>query len=76
MNGFLLVYCTSIDDLPVALFATLAEAQSAAASAGLDGLRDAATDLLDRDSADPVCVRVIEFAGGLPVHDHYVRDLD
>jgi hypothetical protein len=75
---FLVTFCAVLDDLPLALFPTLAEAEAFGRSVtGADDPRvRAAADLLGRDTSTEVCVTVVRFEGGLPDWSAIVREFD
>jgi hypothetical protein len=66
MNGFLVVLLHTMDDIPVSLHATRAEAE-AAAQACPSMPSDSLMESIGCATSEPVCVSIIEFVEGEPV---------
>ena len=82
MDGFLVMLTTSEDDFPLRLFAKLDAAtrfanDAVALRALLNESATAVAGLMERRLGDDaVCVRVVEFAGGVPVSDTIIADIE
>lgn len=75
MNAFLAALRHTMDDIPLRLFATEAEAWHFAAGVGTnDGERE--KDLLVIDASTPVCVAVYTFEAGLLSSCTIVKSFD
>jgi len=75
MNGYLVLLCHTMDDLPVRFFATHFAACRFAQS--LSGEPDKAIrDLFNTDCSTPVCVKVVEFRDGAPLAMDLVKEFE
>jgi hypothetical protein len=73
MNGFLVTFATSLDDLPIGFFATR---EAALAYANGEEDADEMAGLMGRDRGVSLCTAITEFAGGRPVRFDIARDLE
>lgn len=78
MNGFLVLLCHTMDDIPVRLCETEAEAMRVAE--GLDWDKDPTPELLKAVDAPacstPVNIRCVEFRDGVPVRGWELRNCE
>lgn len=65
MNGYLVMLSHTLDDLPVALFASAWDAQTFAENIKPDDGKSVGK-LLQLDATTPVCVKVLTFKEGRP----------
>lgn len=78
MNGFLVLLCTSLDDLPVGLLPDLKSAVQLADAVfeDMDGPEtERARKLMGRDPTHAATVRVVQFRGGRPAYVVHQRDV-
>jgi len=73
MNGFLVLLCHTMDDLPVGLFKSfqLALAHARAQEAFPDAIL---REVYCTDCSTPVCMKIVQFVGGKPIKCDVVMD--
>lgn len=85
MNGFLVMLSCNLDDVPLKLVRTLAEAERYAARliTHYEAVPDEhhpdvirVCDLMGRDATQDCCVRIVTFRSGRPVRDVVVKGAD
>lgn len=75
MDGFLVLLCHTMDDLPIGLYETYERAMRI--GRGVSEMPTASIrDLFQTDCSTPVCVKVVQFQGGVPVAIHLVKEFD
>lgn len=73
MNGFLVLLCHTMDDLPISLHSDKEKAMKAALDCW--DLPSVEIERVYRtDCSTPVCVKVVEFYRGKPVYCEVVKD--
>ena len=66
MNGFLVVGRTNLDDVPLGLFGTKAEAEAFASGVTGDSIHVSAESVMGVDRAGLINVGIVEFQNGVP----------
>lgn len=75
MNGFVVLLCHGMDDIPVGLFATEQEAIDFGLT--VDPMpTPEITDLIERDATTPINVQFVEFVDGVPTRMVIIKDFD
>lgn len=76
MNGFLVLFCGSMDDIPVGLYETREDALVRAANVTCEEAWGIAREVFGRDTSTATCVLVVEVKGGVPAASECVRNLE
>lgn len=75
MNGFLVLLCHTMDDLPVALRGTRDKAMALVNDLG-PMPSEYIRKVFGTDCSTPSCIKIVEFHNGVPVKCEVVREFD